>query len=441
MSISRARWSDTEKKAVIDCYNLATDADDFLDRLQRTLGTSFVRRTIKAYLTYLNEALVPKSAPRLSVYQSLCDANQKEIAANKAAEETAKLAAVASVAATPVAATPVPTAPNFNWVEKEIDVVPRVPPGRVSPPSMFRDPLLPTLNEAMAAQNASPPAPVRPQPDPNARVPRHYSALPLKSGITAEELATVFGLQRTKVVDAFTYGFIPTSDGTHIPYSKAQRIHDAMSEGYTFSEACRLVYPNASGLLPMQALIEKGDTSAIADQSAVVVPGFKAGKVTLKVDDWTVSGGQMNPKSVAKMAGDLTHGPFVTSVEVLSGPPALFQGGGVFPTVKSVEASAGPTKTLEPGGAAIQYAEVTRVKLNPVAATEDPASSAAPGVQSGAFEHYTLEAVRDGVITVAQAVDILNPTDTSKAIWALSLMASGKITVVQCDRLLFAKSV
>ena len=80
----------------------------------------------------------------------------------------------------------------------------------------------------------------------------------------------------------------------------------------------------------LQALTWCGTAPDVADPPAVVVPGTGAGKVTLQVDDWTVTGGPMNPKSVAKMAADLnTQGPFVTSVEVLKGPPALFQGGEV----------------------------------------------------------------------------------------------------------------
>lgn len=481
MSISRARWSDTEKKAVLDCYHLATDADDFFVLLKNTLGASFFRRTVKAYLTFLNDSLLPKTDPRRPVYQSLCEANQKEITAHKAAEAllygqpsvpTPVTAAPAvEPPATPVivatTATPAP-APNYNWVTEEVDVVPRVPPGRVAPPSLFRDPALPTLTEALATQAAEHAAQPRPvvTPDPKALVPRHYPALPPKAKFTADELATVFGLHRTKVVDAFAYGFIQTLDGAHITYQTAQRVHDAMSEGHSFSEACRLVNPNSTGLLPMEALIEKVDPPAVEDPPAVVVPGTGAGKVTLQVDDWTVMGGPMNPKSVAKMAADLnTQGPFVTSVEVLKGPPALFQGGEVFPVVQSVEVPAQPAKTVEPGealpgGESVQYAEVTRIKLNPAAmSVEDMANhilvdsgvspavaqavtkALAEDVTAGAFEDYTLEAVRDGVITVAQAVDILNPAGTHKAVWALSLLSSGKITVAQCDRLLFAKSV
>ena len=461
MSISRARWSDTEKKAVLDCYHLATDADDFFVLLKNTLGASFFRRTVKAYLTFLNDSLLPKTDPRRPVYQSLCEANQKEIAAHKAAEAllygqpSVPTPVTASPAveppATPVivatTATPAP-APHYNWVTEGVDLVPRVPPGRVAPPSLFRDPALPTLTEALATQAAEHAAQPRPvvTPDPKALVPRHYPALPPKAKFTADELATVFGLHRTKVVDAFAYGFIQTLDGAHITYQTAQRIHDAMSEGHSFSEACRQVNPNSTGLLPMEALIEKVDPPAVEDQSAVVVPGTGAGKVTLKVDDWTVSGGPMNPKSVAKMAADLNNqGPFVTTVEVLAGPPALFQGGEVFPVVKSVEVPAEPTKAVVTP-ATMSVEDMANHILEDIPGVSPAVAQAvtkalAEDVTAGAFEDYTLEAVRDGVITVAQAVDILNPAGTHKAVWALSLLASGKITVAQCDRLLFAKSV
>ncbi len=116
-----------------------------------------------------------------------------------------------------------------------------------------------------------------------------------------------------------------------------------------------------------------------------------------------------------------------------------------------------PPGEVLPGGESVQYAESTRVKLpgsmSEVADHILVDSGVSPSVAqavtkamvedvtAGAFEDYTLEAVRDGVITVAQAVDILNPSGTHKAVWALSLLASGKITVAQCDRLLFAKSV
>lgn len=425
MSISRARWSDTEKKAVLDCYGTAKDADDFFELLKNAIGASFFRRTVKAYLTFLNDNLLPKTDPRRPVYQSLCEANQKEIAAHKAAEEAAKLAAATPVTPVPVVVTPAPTvtpAQDYNWVEKEVDVVPRVPPGRAAPPSLFRDPSLPTLTEALASQAAEHAAQPRPvvTPDPKALVPRHYPALPPKAKFTADELAQVFGLHRTKVVDAFAYGFIQTLDGAHITYQTAQRIHDAMSEGHSFSEACRQVNPNSTGLLPMEALIETPE-----EQAPVTVLGTEAGKVALKVDDWTVNGGPMTPKSVAKMAADINTGSgmFVAPVEVLSGPPSLFQGGEVFQVAKSVEIPSEPAKAVEPSPAVTPTPEV------------------APEVQSGTFERYTLEAVRDGVLTTAQAVDILNLTDTHKAVWALSLLASGKITVVQCDRLIYAKSL
>lgn len=448
MSISRARWSDTEKKAVLDCYNVALDADEFFVLLHGALGASFFRRTVKAYLTYLNDTLLPKTDPRRPVYQSLCEANQKEIAANKAAEEAAKLAAATPVPPVPVTPAPVAAtpAPNYNWVEEEIDVVPRVPPGRATPPSLFRDPTLPTLTEALATQAAERAAerakPVNKPvvtPDPRALVPRHYPALPQKAKLTADEIAQVFGIARIKVVDAFAYGFVQTLDGSYITYHTAQRIHDAMSEGHSFSEACRQVNPNSTGLLPMTALIEEPDEALIEEQSPTVVPGFEAGKVTVKVDGWVVEGGPMNPKSVAKMATDLnTQGMFVAPVEVLSGPPALFQGGEVFPVAQSVEVPAAPAKTVEPVGRSPESVVADHM-LEDIGVSPAPAPQVAVGV--GPFEHFTLEAVRDGIITTAQGVDILALRDTAKAVWALSLLASGKITVAQCDRLLFAKSV
>lgn len=451
MSISRARWSDTEKKAVLDCYNVALDADEFFVLLHGALGASFFRRTVKAYLTYLNDTLLPKTDPRRPVYQSLCEANQKEIAANKAAEEAAKLAAATPVPPVPVTPAPVAAtpAPNYNWVEEEIDVVPRVPPGRATPPSLFRDPTLPTLTEALATQAAERAAerakPVNKPvvtPDPRALVPRHYPALPQKAKLTADEIAQVFGIARIKVVDAFAYGFVQTLDGSYITYHTAQRIHDAMSEGHSFSEACRQVNPNSTGLLPMTALIEEPDEALIEEQSPTVVPGFEAGKVTVKVDGWVVEGGPMNPKSVAKMAADLNaHGPFVTSVEVRSGPKSLFQGGEVFPVVQSVEVPAQPAKTVETQSIEDMANYILVDSGVSPSVAQAVTQAMVEDVTAGAFEDYTLEAVRDGVITVAQAVDILNPSGTHKAVWALGLLAAGKITVVQCDRLLFAKSV
>lgn len=499
MSISRARWSDTEKKAVLDCYNVALDADEFFVLLHGALGASFFRRTVKAYLTYLNDTLLPKTDPRRPVYQSLCEANQKEIAANKAAEAVlygqpsvpTPVTAAAPATPAPVAATP---APNYNWVTEEVDVVPRVPPGRAVPRSLFMDPQaavatgagpFPTLTEALATQArdraaeeaakqntvrellateegrqklaASMTSPVRGTPaavsaepvakpvvtpDPRALVPRHYPALPQKAKLTADEIAQVFGIARIKVVDAFAYGFVQTLDGSYITYHTAQRIHDAMSEGHSFSEACRLVNPNSTGLLPMTALIEEPDEALIEEQSPTVVPGFEAGKVTLKVDGWVVEGGPMNPKSVAKMAADLNaHGPFVTSVEVRSGPKSLFQGGEVFPVVQSVEVPAQPAKTVETQSIEDMADHILEdIGVSPSVA-QAVTKAMVEGVTAGAFEDYTLEAVRDGVITVAQAVDILNPSGTHKAVWALSLLAAGKITIAQCDRLLFAKSV
>ena len=77
----------------------------------------------------------------------------------------------------------------------------------------------------------------------------------------------------------------------------------------------------------------------------------------------------------------------------------------------------------------------------PTASNEPPAVAEPAKTTDAGFEQYTLEAVRDGIVGVAQGVDILGHKDTRRAEWALSLLASGKITVDQCDRLLFAKSV
>lgn len=563
MSTARARWSDAEKKAVLDCYNLAADADDFFKLLELALGASYFRRTIKAYLTFLNDNLLPKTDPRRPVYQSLCEANQKEIAANKAAEEAAKLAAATPVPPVPATVTPASPSPvtgavgvtttpvvlpegdwveKYDWVEKEVDVVPRVPPGRATPPSLFKDPRassaqenrLPTLSEALAAQAtaqatehaasrktvgeflateegrkilaASMAHPVRGTPasvsagavfkptvtpvvtpDPAALVPRYYPQLPSKATISAVEVARVLSISPTEVEYAIAYGIIPSWDSSHVTLHTAQRIHDAMSEGHSFSGACGQVNPASVGTLPMETLIKGVDAikaaqpgTTVEDQSPTVVPNTEAGKVTLKADDWTVSGGPMNPKSVSEMAARSG-----SPIEVLAGPPSLFQQGEVFPVspmlypvpqatelrgALSVEVSSEPAKTVEapgevtPGGEFFQYAESIRIKLTgpdsapngngdvflTPAREEHPNLVAHPPVKGpgepakttdAGFEQYTLEAVRDGIVGVAQGVDILGHKDTRRAEWALSLLASGKITVDQCDRLLFAKSV
>lgn len=67
MSITRARWSDNEKKAVLDAYGAATDADEFFEFVKNALGTAYFRRTVKAYLTFLNDNLLPKTDPRRPV--------------------------------------------------------------------------------------------------------------------------------------------------------------------------------------------------------------------------------------------------------------------------------------------------------------------------------------------------------------------------------------
>jgi len=531
MSTARARWSDAEKKAVLDCYNLAADADDFFKLLELALGASYFRRTIKAYLTFLNDNLLPKTDPRRPVYQSLCEANQKEIAANKAAEEAAKLAAATPVPPVPATVTPASPSPvtgavgvtttpvvlpegdwveKYDWVEKEVDVVPRVPPGRAVQPSLFRDPQavegasksagpFPTLTQALAAHTAQylaktsaaatgePAAKPAVTPDPAALVPRYYPQLPSKATISAVEVARVLSISPTEVEYAIAYGIIPSWDSSHVTLHTAQRIHDAMSEGHSFSGACGQVNPASVGTLPMETLIKGVDAikaaqpgTTVEDQSPTVVPNTEAGKVGLKADDWTVSGGPMNPKSVSEMAARSG-----SPIEVLAGPPSLFQQGEVFPVspmlypvpqatelrgALSVEVSSEPAKTVEapgevtPGGEFFQYAESIRIKLTgpdsapngngdvflTPAREEHPNLVAHPPVKGpgepakttdAGFEQYTLEAVRDGIVGVAQGVDILGHKDTRRAEWALSLLASGKITVDQCDRLLFAKSV
>lgn len=498
-STTRARWSDDEKKAVLDSYNLATDADDFFRILTANMPQPYHRRTVKAYLTHLNEVLVPKTDPRRPVYQSLCDANQKELQElrvvaqiqsdliqasdamvlrygnatnldemNKVSADwlwalndlrnrvdkgnfstghtktlrddlavaTEKVALAVTRATefisnpvqVPVTPTPSFAPPDaFDWVFKEVDVVPRVPPGRATPPSLFRDPTLPTLTEALAQKDAadaaseakeegsvtkstlaaSMVAPVRgagPRvtSEPKALTPRHYPQLPAKSALTVDEFAKVFSLDRNKVSDAITYGFLPSLGGSSVTYHAAQKIHNAMSEGHSFAEACRIVNPSSTGILPMKALFEPPPVSGgyvpsvetvevplKEEQFPVVVPGHEAGRVNLTDGSWTVSGGPMNPRSISKMSKDL---------QATSGAPL------------EVTVPASPPKSVE-----------------------------APSAPFTGHVEYTLEAVRDGVLTIAQAMDILHPIDTRKAAWALGLLTASKITVTQCDRLLFAK--
>jgi hypothetical protein len=530
---TRARWSDDERIAVVAAFYdpQNTTVEDFFSAVEKKLGTPYRRRTMKAYVTFLNEYLNThdKGADRSGMYQTLCDANQRELAAQKVAEalatyktavasltaemdrilgdstltsldisacrvkaldalyvlqndvyktrgvdpvevsnlyvdtknyvESRMRGAILAIPATPLA---VPATPLAE-ILAEVDVVPRVPPGRAPQRVAFRDPLappdaadadpsttgvpgLPTLTQALSdysakyALAASMVAPVRGAgpsvtaepvtkvvvPNPMAVVPKHYPALPAKPKLTADELAQVFGIHRNRVVDAFAYGFVPTLDGIHITYHTARRLHDVMSEGHSFSEACRQVNPSSSGILPMEALIEKEDPPVHEEQSPVVVPNTEAGKVGLQLECWAAVGEPLNPRSVDKIEGRL------------KGDLKVLFAGHLYPAEDLMSAE---EPTVAPDDPLTRELPISTLDLTSKTPATDPDYIVpAPEVPSGAFEEYTLEAVRDGILTTAQAVDILALTDTRKAVWALSLLASGKITVAQCDRLLHAKS-
>lgn len=526
MSHTRARWSDAEKKAVLDAYHQASDAAEFFALLDAAMGPGYVRRTAKAYLTYLNETLLPKAAPRRPVYQSLCDENQKELAEARAVAafladitqesnaavaryggvltydekntvsgpwvqmllgfrerlnlgnftdkhageiRTALIAAADKVDAAARSAddaikkreqahlavannTDGVLSQSFEWVVKEVDVVPRVPPGRKSSPSLFRDPTLPTLNEALAAQAANHAAATqeaavqvatqttpsteaeapRPavKPDPTAVVPKHYPPLPDKEALTAGDLAQVFNLQRTTVADALAYGFLPTLNGSTIRRVLAEEIHRIMSEGHSFSEACRRVNPSSSGLLPMEAL-NMGPQNGVEPQEPVVVPGTQAGSVSFKADGARVSGGPLNERSFQKVVSDHT----AVGVKDIETPKSLFRNPAPtapsVPTVKQVEMPVAPTP---------EVLEVTPATADPKKELSDLVDSLTSQITSEAdHRQFTLEAVHAGILSVEQGVTILEHRDEAKCRWALGLLAATKITVVQCDRLLFAK--
>jgi len=218
---TRARWADDEKDLVKKAYTDATDADDFVARLPKP---PYPQRSLKGYLTYLykEEPALYHDPTKKTLHDALNARHLADYKAIQAAEAAKVQPSLPTVNSSP-APSPAP-ASSASWVD-EID-------GTTAPPS--------------APPPSAKPNFAKPQPDPNARVPRHYSFPPTKTHYSAGDIAHTFSVTILAVADAISRDKLPVVriqdglNGSHmcIAHEDFLVLHDAMCDGFTFDEAC-----------------------------------------------------------------------------------------------------------------------------------------------------------------------------------------------------------
>lgn len=353
-STTRARWTDDEKDIVKKAYTDATDADDFMARLPKP---PYPQRSLKGYLTYLykDEPTLYHDPAKKTLHDAL---NTRHLEGVKSAQQ---IAAVKAQLSLPGSTTTAPAPSSTSWVD-EID-------GTPAPPS--------------APPPVAKPNFAKPQPDPNARVPRHYSFPPTKTHYSAGEVSHTFNLSMLVVADAIARDKLPVTkiqdglNGAHmcIAHEDFLVLHDAMCDGFTFDEACAKVKAKA---------IE----TSLRD--------FQEKNLLVPAQDLYITATATGP------SGEAVEGE--TPAKAV--PPAEIP-------AKAVEGSspAGPAQKLANKG-------------------PDPAKV----IEN--VRRYTLEAVRDKILTATQAADLLVTQDHDRTIWALTLLGDGKVTAEQATKLI-----
>ena len=437
---TRARWSTDERTAVLEAYNTLSTKEEFYAFVRATVPNA-PHRTAKAYLTYLNEAFPASQGPRRDIYQSLCDFSRTEIASANAASPTASSVITEEAEYEEVLkdlgsfATPPPAPPLAAWVE-EINPTPLTPPRPVRP-SLFRDPLapheteaprLPTLTEAAAAGflktslplSVESPAKPEVKPDPGAITPRHLSPLPAnREYFTTIHVALLLGVHKSDVEEALLHS-IPMVTGKGIPRDAVEHLHRALSEGHSFKDACKTIprEPRASlmGVPVDSATLETPHGGGIPKYSPETTvrlrapDGDKEPAVARTVNFTDVSKHGWTPRAV-------TEHPLPTSTLVEFAKVA--QGPGLSP-------ASGPEGVVGPTG-----------PILPPASPTDPTVSGLHGNKgSEDVILFTLEGVREGILSHSQALDILGLSASERARWVLGLVTARKINLTQAGLLL-----
>ena len=184
----RTRWTPEEKTAVESAYLMSSSADEFLTTVQRDLPGRPLR-TFKAYLTYLNE-FSPKESRNVSVYDGLCEK-----------QRLYRLSVVK---------------PSAAPGETTIGATPPLPGIGTAP--------------SVSVRVAAPTVPATPAPGDVVEKDFYYEV----------DIAKALGVNRSKVNDAFGYGYLPlAADGSRkIP---ADLFGEVRVEAFTkpFFHACK----------------------------------------------------------------------------------------------------------------------------------------------------------------------------------------------------------
>jgi hypothetical protein len=107
--------------------------------------------------------------------------------------------------------------------------------------------------------------------------------------------------------------------------------------------------------------------------------------------------------------------------------PVEVSGGTTFSKMPEAQAGALETETLA-------NLDTLKAGLDIQAPTVKPATNPAEITRN--IRRYTLEAVRDKILTPTEAHGILNTVDDDRTLWALVLLSDGKVTLDQAERLI-----
>lgn len=372
---TRARWANDEKDIVKKAYTDATDADDFVARLPKP---PYPQRSLKGYLTYLykEEPTLYHDPTKKALHDALNARHLADYKAIQAAEAAKVQPSLPTVDASP-SPSPAP-ASSASWVD-EID-------GTTAPPS--------------APPLAAKPNFAKPQPDPNARVPRHYSFPPTKTHYSAGDIAHTFSVSILAVADAISRDKLPVVriqdglNGSHmcIAHEDFLVLHDAMCDGFTFDEACTKVKAKAA-------------EASLRD--------FQEKNLMVPAQDLYTTA--------------VVTGPGGDTKAVLTGPAKVMEA--VFAPVEGET----PAKAVPPIEIPVKAVEGAS-PAGPPRKLADKETNSAKVIEN--VRCYTLEAVRDKILLPTQAADILVTRDHDRTIWALTLLGDGKITPEQATKLI-----
>lgn len=415
----RTFWSDDEKSAVAIAYGSGNKtAEDFF----RDVGIHYPRgkvRTIKAYLTFLNR-LGPKEDRNHAVYNDLLRLRHVEVLKERAAEEARK-AAVSAIKVDP-------------WLD-EIDPSPVVPQKSGAP---VQGSLFP------AKSLAGTPTKAVVKPDPGAIVPVYYAIEPSLQDAPfygAGELSRIFNIKRSRVSDAFAYGYIPTvasGDGEAVITLVVFRpLYEAMCEGHAWEHACHLA---AVALRPpmvehkVEPLMSADKLYAITEVDSFDDPNPDA------LSYFTVAQAAKTFNISAQTVLDAIEKALLPAVQIGVGI------GGRAPVGPSWKIRRDDIAILKKERLTNATFASTCCRVFPVISCQNDTSIISdafdsievdPAVTSDQHRRFTLEGLRGGVFSMDEAVRLLGgASDPVKTAWAFGLLREGRITVEQTVKLL-----